>query len=207
MQLFPISLVILSYFFIHLIFSSYFSLSVSGYGVQQYLSLADRTVVLAASLYGLVAPGSTSLSLVHSSCHATGAQPVFLVPTDSFPLPLSSKPSHTPLSPSACMHTLLKSTAELSMLSLALLNVQRIFFFFTCSSSVFSVFLFHEDPCRLMPSLLDICYNMHLPQEGGVDFLDCIGLVLWLCGDLVLLLNTVQQEESGKENRAGVVIF
>lgn len=58
-----------------------------------------------------------------------------------------------------------------------------------------------------MPSLVDTCYNMHLPQEGGADSLDCIGLVLWLCGDLVLLLNPVQQGESGKENRAGEAIF
>ncbi len=48
---------------------------------------------------------------------------------------------------------------------------------------------------------------MHLPQEGGADSLDCIGLVLWLCGDVLLLLNPVQQGESGKENRAGEAIF
>lgn len=190
----------------HLSIYMSFCLSVCLYSIQWYLSLADRTAVLAASLYGLVVPGSTSLSLFHPSCHATGAQPVPLVPTDSFPLLLSSKPSHTPLSHSACLHTHIWKAQRNWACSVYLYWMFK-GFFLACSSSLFSLFLFHEDPYRLMPSLVQTCYNMHLPQEGKADFPDCTGLILWLCGDLVLLLNLVQQGESGKENRAGEVIF
>lgn len=136
------------------------SSGLSTFYVQRYLSLADRTAVLVASLYGLVVPGSTSLSLIHPPWHATGAQPVSLVPTDS--LPLSSKPSRSPLSA-------FTYTFEMHyMLRRALLVVKGIFGLFRvavcimCSlSSVFNVLT--RTPAGWCPHLyiLVMTWNCH----------------------------------------------